>query len=158
MCTPRHVRLPLSLLALAAEIEGRYPYRIFDGNAGDFTADLQRALCDAPTAVAAVTVMPGPQVAPAIEVSRAIRELRPDVPIVWGGYFPTLYPDAALNAPYVDAVVRGPGEETLVDLLSRWPDVSDISGLSWRRDGSTVHNPERALDHRMRSRPCRTMR
>jgi anaerobic magnesium-protoporphyrin IX monomethyl ester cyclase len=145
MCTPRHVRLPLSLLAIAAEIEGRYSYRILDGNAGDFTADLHRALRDAPAAVAAVTVMPGPQVAPAIEISRTIRALRPDVPIVWGGYFPTLYPDAAINAPYVDAVVRGPGEETLVELIARWPDVSDISGLTWRRDGVTVHNPERAL-------------
>ena len=41
------------------------------------------------------------------------------MPIVWGGYFPTLYPEAAVNAPYVDVVVRGPGEETLLELLAR---------------------------------------
>ena len=115
MCTPRHVRLPLSLLSLAAALEGRYRYAILDGNVGDIDADLQALLRDAPAAFAAVTVMPGPQVAPAIEVSRAIRAVRADVPIAWGGYFPTLYPDAAINASYVDAVVRGPGEETLLN-------------------------------------------
>jgi anaerobic magnesium-protoporphyrin IX monomethyl ester cyclase len=126
MCTPRHVRLPLSLLTLAAEIEGRYSYRILDGNAGDFTADLHRALRDAPAAVAAVTVMPGPQVAPAIEVSRAIRALRPDVPIVWGGYFPTLYPDAARRGRA--RAGRGDARRTHLPLARcfrhQWPDLA----------------------------------
>jgi len=31
------------------------------------------------------------------------------VPIVWGGYFPSLYTDASLNAGYVDFVVKGQG-------------------------------------------------
>lgn len=145
MCTPRHVRLPLSLLALAAELEGRYRYRMFDGNAGDFSVELGALLRREPSALAAVTVMPGPQVAPAIEVSRAIRAMRPDVPIVWGGYFPTLYPDAASNAQYVDAVVRGPGEQTLVDVVERWPDIAGITGVTWRCGGEIVHNAERPL-------------
>lgn len=153
MCTPRHVRMPLSLLALGAELEGRYRYRILDGNVGDFTSRLHEILRDEAAIVAAVTVMPGPQVAPAIEVSQAIRALRPDVPIVWGGYFPTLYPDAAINADYVDAVVRGPGEQTLIDLVERWPDVAGISGLTWRREGETVHGAERGLRPPDRNRP-----
>ena len=32
MCSPRSVRLPLSLLALGAVLEDRYEYRIVDGN------------------------------------------------------------------------------------------------------------------------------
>lgn len=145
MCTPRHVRMPLSLLALAAELEGHYRYRILDGNVGDFSAALHQILRDEARVVAAVTVMPGPQVAPAIEVSRAIRALRPDVPIAWGGYFPTLYPDAAINADYVDAVVRGPGEQTLIDFVERWPDVAGLPGITWRRQGEPVHGVERAV-------------
>jgi radical SAM superfamily enzyme YgiQ (UPF0313 family) len=153
MCGRRHVRLPLSLLTLAAELEGRYPYKILDGNvAADPVADVLAVLRDQPLAVAAVTVMPGPQVGPAIEVSSAIRRSRPDVPIVWGGYFPTLYPDAAINADYVDAVVRGPGEQTLSEIVARWcaggaeaPPLPDVSGVTWRRGGEIVHNPERLL-------------
>ena len=108
--------------------------------------------------------MPGPQVAPAIALASAVRVAQPHIPIVWGGYFPTLYPDAALNAPYVDYVVRGQGEDTLLELLARLPDagapravgapesvssaqdtraVADIQGLSWKNRGEIVHNPER---------------
>jgi hypothetical protein len=155
MCGRRHVRLPLSLLTLAAELEGRYSYRILDGNiTADLTADALAVLREQPFAIAAVTVMPGPQVAPAIAISSAIRAARPDVPIVWGGYFPTLYPDAAINASYVDAVVRGPGEQTLLDLIARWParaggakapPLHEIPGVTWRREASIVHNPERSL-------------
>jgi radical SAM superfamily enzyme YgiQ (UPF0313 family) len=148
MCGRRHVRLPLSLLTLASTLEGRFSYRILDGNLrADLVADVLAALREAPNAVAAVSVMPGPQVGPAIEVSAAIRAVRPDVQIVWGGYFPTLYPDAAINASYVDAVVRGPGEDTLVEVLERWraATLHDVPGLTWRRDDAVVHNPERAL-------------
>ena len=146
MCGRRHVRLPLSLLTIAAELEGRYAYTILDGNvSSDLVADTLAVLGNEPIAFAAVTVMPGPQVAPAIEVSTAIRDARPDVPIMWGGYFPTLYPAAAINARYVDAVVRGPGERTLLDLIERWPDVANVAGITRRHDGAVVHNPERPL-------------
>ena len=122
MCSRAHVRLPLSLLTLAASLEGRYRYRILDGNVTpDVAHEAVGILRDVPAAVAAISVMPGPQVAPAIEVSAAIRQAYPDVPIVWGGYFPTLYPDAAINAPYVDAVVRGPGEDALVNCSGAGP-------------------------------------
>jgi radical SAM superfamily enzyme YgiQ (UPF0313 family) len=136
------------MLTLAAQLEGRYLYRILDGNVtADLVSSVLAALGDAASAVAAISVMPGPQVAPAIEVSAAIRAARPDVPIVWGGYFPTLYPDAAINASYVDVVVRGPGEDTLVDLLERWRSSSldEVAGITWRCDGDVMHNPERPL-------------
>ena len=45
----------------------------------------------------------------AIAVSKAIRERLPAVPIIWGGAFPTVCPEAALNAPYVDYAVRATG-------------------------------------------------
>ena len=93
-----------------------------------------------------LTVMPGPQVAPAIEISAAIRAAHPTIPIVWGGYFPTLYHDAAINAPYVDYVVRGEGEGAFVDLLHRLPEADaaslrEVRGLTWKDHGEVVHNP-----------------
>jgi len=59
----------------------------------------------------------GPQMVAAMETCREIRKLRPQVKIVWGGYFPSLYPDTTLNAKYVDYVVRGQGEDTLLELI-----------------------------------------
>jgi anaerobic magnesium-protoporphyrin IX monomethyl ester cyclase len=160
MCSPRSVRLPLSLLSLGAVLEGRHDYRIVDGNLDpEPVSTVLAALAEGPGALLAVSVMPGPQVATAIAVSAAVRLARPEVPIAWGGYFPTLYPAAAINAPYVDYVVRGQGEDTLLELLTRLPDaglpagigdsaadpavLAGIAGLTYKRGGRAVHNPER---------------
>ena len=115
---PRNCRLPLSVLALAAVLEGREEYAIVDGNIEEIpTAHILQLIDQHTVEMLGVTCMPGPQMAAAMESSREIRRLRPDVPIVWGGYFPSTYADAALNAKYVDYVVRGQGEETLFELL-----------------------------------------
>ncbi|MEE8586621.1 MAG: cobalamin B12-binding domain-containing protein, partial [Acidobacteriota bacterium] len=91
MSSPRSVRLPLSLLALGAVLEGRHDYQIVDGNLDSQAAETTvQAVEEGDAALVGLTVMPGPQVAPAIEISRAVRAAHPEVPIVWGGYFSTL--------------------------------------------------------------------
>src|SRR5215469_6342848 len=137
MCRPHSVRFPLSVLALGAVLENFHDYEIIDGNVEpDPIGRALQFLDCGETALVGVTVMPGPQVAPAIEISAAIRAAYPATPIAWGGYFPTLYPAAALNAAYVDYVVRGQGERTMLDLLDRLPQpdadsLREIPGLSW---------------------------
>jgi anaerobic magnesium-protoporphyrin IX monomethyl ester cyclase len=84
-----------------------------------------------------------------MEASREVRNLRPHVKIVWGGYFPSIYPDAALNAKYVDFVVRGQGEDTLIELLDAVRgkrSFDSILGLSYK-DSFGLHrnNPERPM-------------
>jgi radical SAM superfamily enzyme YgiQ (UPF0313 family) len=85
----------------------------------------------------------------AIPLCRNFRKKYPSVPIVWGGYFPSLYPDAALNASYVDFVVRGQGEETFLELLEALKTTRQyrgIRGLSFKDVfGLHVHNAERPL-------------
>src|SRR6185436_5160281 len=131
------------LLALGAVLEGRYEYRIVDGNVDpDPVGTILGLLAQGPCALVGVTVMPGPQVAPAIAISSAVRAAHPVVPIAWGGYFPTLYPDAAVNAPYVDYVVRGQGEDILLELLDG-SSPQEIRGLTWKDGDAIVHNPER---------------
>src|SRR3546814_17819104 len=88
-----------------------------------------------------ITVMGGPQLAPAIAVSRAIRERFPGLPIAWGGYFPTLNTEAAIGSPYVDYVIRGPGDKTLPELVAalfggRGPALDHIDRKSTRLNSS----------------------
>jgi anaerobic magnesium-protoporphyrin IX monomethyl ester cyclase len=161
MGTPGNAGLPLSIVHLGAVLEGRWPWGILDGN---LTRDPVRAalarLAARPHALVGITVMPGPQVIPAIEISAAIRAAFPSIPIVWGGYFPTLYPDAAINAGYVDYLVRGQGEQTLLELLSCLEDagrptegssardlsaIRKVAGLTWKQDHQVFHNPDRPL-------------
>ena len=115
---PKNRRFPLSVLALAAVLEGREPYAIVDGNIDDSPERTISQLIErGGVELIAVSVMPGPQMASAIPVCSALRARHPKVPIVWGGYFPSIYTDAALNARYVDYTVRGQGEETLLELM-----------------------------------------
>src|SRR5262245_14813320 len=95
--SPRSRRFPLSVLHLAAVLEGKERYTIVDGNVErDPWSALERAMADEPAELLAVSVMPGPQMVAALPLCRRFRERYPSVPIVWGGYFPSLYPDAAL--------------------------------------------------------------
>ncbi len=146
---PRNVRLPLAILALAAVLEGREEYEIIDGNLDDnATETILSLIQNHKVEMLGVTVMPGPQMAAAVESCREIRRLRPEIPIVWGGYFPSLYPEASLNAHYVDYVVRGQGEETLLELLEAirgQRSLSSIRGISYLEGGKYQKNPERVF-------------
>lgn len=147
---PRNRRLPLSVLAIAAVLEGKKEYEIVDGNLDpNPTATIAKLIEVRSVEALGVTVMPGPQIMSAAASCRELRARFPHVPIVWGGYFPSIYTDAALNAPYVDFAVRGQGEETFLELLSalrRERDFSSIAGLSYKdRQGEHHHNPERRM-------------
>lgn len=146
----RNRRLPLSVLSMAAVLEGREQYSIVDGNYDPHPLEtLTSLMLSSPVSLLAVTVMPGPQTRNAVEGCRAIRARFPQVPIVWGGYFPTNYTEAALNAPYVDFAVRGQGEDTLIELLEALRGrrgLESIRGLSYKdSEGGPRHNPERTL-------------
>jgi anaerobic magnesium-protoporphyrin IX monomethyl ester cyclase len=144
----RSARFPLAVLSLATALEGRYQAQIIDGNVDrDFIASSVRAVESGEVIAVGVTVMGGPQLVSAIAVSKAIRARCPSTPIIWGGYFPTICPEAALRVPYVDYAIRGQGEDALRALLDRLrlddgDAGAEIAGLSWKH-GDIVHNPAR---------------
>jgi anaerobic magnesium-protoporphyrin IX monomethyl ester cyclase len=147
----RHARFPLAVLSLATALEDRYATQIIDGNVDrDFIETALQSLASGTIDAVGVTVMGGPQVPTAVAVSKAIRARFPTVPIVWGGYFPTLCPEVSLNSDYVDYVIRGQGEVALRELLDAIfaggaAALASIDGLTWRRHGEVVHNRDRAF-------------
>ncbi len=67
-------------------------------------------------------------------------------PVFMGGPHVTFLPDEALE--HCDVVVRGEGDESvpeLVDALEAGRSLDGIAGISFRRDGRTVHTPDRPL-------------
>ena len=147
---PRNRRFPLSVMALAAVLEGRENYQIVDGNVDENpTATILELIANNHVELLGVSVMPGPQMVSAVAACREIRERHPKLPIVWGGYFPSTYTDAALNARYVDYVVRGQGEDTLLELIDALRGnrpFDKILGLSYKDIfGLHRHNPERLM-------------
>ncbi len=79
--------------------------------------------------------MPGPQMVAAMECIREIRGYGRTYRSCGAAISVSIYPDAALNAKYVDFVVRGQGEDTLLELIdalrgARW--LESIQGLSYK--------------------------
>ena len=147
---PQNRRFPLAVLSLAAMIEGREDYVIVDGNLdSDPATTLERLAAEHRIELLAVSVMPGPQMVSAYQICREFRRRHPSVPVLWGGYFPSLYTDATLNARYVDMAVRGQGEETFLEVIEAIRGrgrFADIAGLSFKDAfGLHVHNASRPL-------------
>lgn len=151
---PKNRRFPLSVMAIGAALPADVSWEIVDGNVPGVDPlsqissmiDARRGGTD-PVEVVAFTVMPGPQLVSAVPLARNLKARHPDVPIVWGGNFPSLYPTPVLNAPYIDWMIRGQGEHTFVELLDVVRgdrDPKSVAGLSFRNaDGSHHYGTER---------------
>src|SRR5262249_24074900 len=108
---------PLSLLSLAATLEeAGYQVSIIDAVIESayvkrIAQEIQNSCCFG------ISLLTGPMIASAIEASRLVRRLRPELPIVYGGWHPTLLPDQTLKSDCLDVIVRGQGEITFLELL-----------------------------------------
>lgn len=145
-------RFPLAVLNLSATLQSHYDISVIDGNVDrDFVATAVEGVRSGEVDAVGVSVMGGPQLLSAIRVSKAMRTAAPAVPIVWGGYYPTICPEESLSSDYVDYVVRGQGEDTLRELLQALfsadssPAFDRIAGLSWRGSGEMLHNIDRSF-------------
>ncbi len=93
------------------------------------------------TGITAMTVQVRKAWEIAAEIQRACGSF-----IVLGGMHPTLLPDESVQQDHVDAVVRGEGELTWVELCERLESgasLRGLPGLSFREEGGVVHNPDR---------------
>ena len=144
---PKNRRFPLSIMALGAALPAGVHWEIVDGNLpdADVLAELSVHVQAAeqrgdPVRVVAFTVMPGPQLVNAVPLTREFKARHPHIITVWGGNFPSLYPAPVLNAPYIDWVIRGQGEETFVELLAVLHGTRDpktVAGLCFRDTDGT---------------------
>lgn len=111
-------RVPNSILNIAASVEGKYDWVIVDGNREqDPLESIMRYLEAGDIKYVGITVMPGPQLKQAIPISKMIRDIHPEVKIIWGGYFPTNQYKVVLQSGYVDFVINGPGDHCFPKLI-----------------------------------------
>ncbi|MFA5198813.1 MAG: radical SAM protein [Candidatus Omnitrophota bacterium] len=135
--------MPISLLYLGGVLErAGYKVRLVDTRTEKLEGlDLSRALC------VGIGSMTGHQIYYGLEVARYARKAAPGMPIIWGGVHPTMLPEETLASVYADIVVRGEGEETLLELvrsLEEGRELKGIAGISYKdREGRIISNPLR---------------
>jgi radical SAM superfamily enzyme YgiQ (UPF0313 family) len=149
--------MPLALLAIGSELDPEeYDVVIIDGRLdpdaeSTVLANLDGALC------LGVTVLTGAPIADALQISRAAKKARPDVPVVWGGWHPSMFGRQCLDEPCVDVTVQAQGEATFAEICGRLAvgeSLDGCKGCMFRRaDGSVRVNPPRDLLPLDRFRP-----
>ncbi len=140
--------MPLGLLAVGSALDSdRYSVRIVDAR---LEADPYEALLAAADGALCVgmSVLTGAPIHDALAATRALKHRFPRLPVIWGGWHPSLFPTATLDEPSVDITVQGQGEHTFAELVERLDEGTDLAGLAGiaYRDGDVVkQNPPRAL-------------
>ncbi len=144
--------LPLALLAVGSAVDRtRCEVVIIDGRLEEdpvraVLAQLPGALC------LGISVLTGAPIRDALRVSRAVQAVRPDLPVVWGGWHPSLFPREVLADPAVTLSVQGQGERTFAELVARLAsgsavaDLGDVRGIAFRQGAQVVQTPPRELE------------
>ena len=141
--------MPLGLLAVASALDrARFDVAIVDGRLeADPVVTLLRQMEGRRTLLLGLGVLTGAPIGDALAVGRAIKAVHPRLPVVWGGWHPSLFPTECLAEASVDVTVQGQGEATLADLVERFAlgsPLDDCLGISFRRpDGAIQQNPPR---------------
>src|SRR6202789_3532897 len=109
---------PLGILAVATPLQrAGYEICLIDSTITPnykkrILEEVRDALC------LAISLVTGPMIRETVGSSRAIKEWNPNFPIILGGWHPSLLPKQTLQAPYIDYVVCGQGEDSLLDLVN----------------------------------------
>lgn len=136
---------PLPVLAVAGPLlKEDYEVGIFDSRVEDNFDRFLDSLEEEPLYFG-LSIMVGYQVVEGQNFSRRLKERFPNVPVVWGGWFPSIEPEVVLKESSIDIVVRGPGERTAVKLascLEKRGDVTAVGALAYRNNARVfVDNP-----------------
>ena len=102
--------MPLGPLAVASAVDrGRVEPVIVDGRIEEDPVAAVEARLDGVVCFG-VSVLTGAPIEDALLVSRAVKARRPELPVIWGGWHPSLFPlEVLAEAECVDVVVRGQG-------------------------------------------------
>jgi radical SAM superfamily enzyme YgiQ (UPF0313 family) len=149
--------MPLALLAVGSELDpDRYEVVIVDGRLDPspertVLSHLGGAVC------LGITVLTGAPIADALCISRAAKAACPQVPVVWGGWHPSMFGIECLAEPSVDVTVQGQGEATFAEIVERLAQGASLEGCAGcmvrLADGAVCKNPARELLPLDRFRP-----
>ncbi len=141
--------MPLALMAIGSVLKAdKYNVVIIDGRLEkDPVKKIGEALKDNGICFA-TTVLTGSPIKDALKISRAVKEKFPSVPVVWGGWHPSLFPEQTLKENCVDIVVKGQGENTFIELLEHFiagKPVDLVQGISFKFNERVINNAPRHM-------------
>ncbi|HWB86673.1 MAG TPA: radical SAM protein [Bryobacteraceae bacterium] len=139
---------PLGILAVSTPLlRAGYEVRLIDSTiTPNFHKRVLEELSDA--LCLAVSLVTGPMIRETAALAKAAKQMYPDLPVVLGGWHPSLLPHQTLAAEYVDVVMNGQGEDAMLEIVQRieqGESFDGIDGVGYKKDGRLIFNRPRAL-------------
>lgn len=141
--------IPLQYLALASMIDReRFDVRIVDARIEKSPEHAHQKVRELlPDAVClGVSIITGTPIKDAVAISAMAKSAAPAVPVVWGGWHPSIFPEQCLREGFADYCIFGQGELTfaeLLDALASGGSIDQVAGLAYLRNGWFCENAER---------------
>lgn len=139
---------PLGLGYIGAVLERRgHDVKILDMDADAISKENLKEYLSSfnPSAVGITTTTPTFKNAEL--VAKTVKEFI-NIPIILGGIHATIAPEDCISSKYIDFIIRGEGEQTiieLVDALENKKDVLKIDGLTYKNGKKIIHNKDKEL-------------
>ncbi len=92
---------------------------------------------------AGVSSIVGYQIVGGIKFSENIKMIT-GAPVIWGGWFPTVFPEMILQDGYADYVCIGQGEIpflSFTEKLIAGEEITAIAGIGYKKNGTVIINP-----------------
>lgn len=142
--------MPLALLAIGSALDNsKYKVIIVDGRIEENPLEIiakyiNQAVC------LGVTSLTGSPIKDALYITSETKKLKNDLPIIWGGWHTSLFPEQTLkDEKNIDITVQGQGEETfkeIVDAISNNLPIENIKGICYRNEkGEVIKNLARTI-------------
>jgi anaerobic magnesium-protoporphyrin IX monomethyl ester cyclase len=96
---------------------------------------------------AGVSAILGYQVVGGIKFSKSVKS-QTNAPIIWGGWFPTIFSEMILNDNHTDYICVGQGEipfKSFTEKMLSGESLSEIPGIGYKKDGKIFINPHQGL-------------
>ena len=145
---------PMGILSLATYLQdvGNYDVSILDQFAKGYSikSTLEWIRREDPDILGFSTITTaGTGITSALIAKKAKEEINPNIKILFGNYHATFNDTRILNKyPYVDACIRGEGENTLLEIAEKFEKnrgFEDIKGVTYRNNGKIIRNDDRPL-------------
>lgn len=148
----KRVYAPLSIMYLASTLEeAGFPVILLDQRLMS-AEEIGAKIMSAPEILFfGISSMTGSQIMNGLAFAQLVRsKYGTEIPVVWGGVHPSIYPQQTIKHPLVDIVVRSEGDKTIVELaqaLNNRTPLSAINGLCVKsKDGIKTTLPRQIID------------
>lgn len=93
-----------------------------------------------------ITAMTGFQIHDGLKIAKAFKKKYPKIPIIWGGWHPSILPKETIQNKNVDIVIKGQGDITFsetIHALENKKNLKNIPGLVYKKNNKIIETKDR---------------